>query len=47
MKNNLININKTLTTDKDGKVIMGDSTKTYAGVREVPIPAYIRPYIIE
>lgn len=47
LKHNLININKTLTTDKDGKVIMGDSTKTYAGVREVPIPAYIRPYVIE
>lgn len=47
LKHNLININKTLTTDKDGKVIMGESTKTYAGIREVPIPAYIRPYIIE
>lgn len=47
LKHNLININKTLTTDKDGKVIMGDSTKTYAGIREVPIPAYIRTYIIE
>lgn len=47
LKHNLININKTLTTDKDGKVIMGDSTKTYAGVREVPIPAYIKPYVIE
>lgn len=47
LKRNLINVNKTLTTDKDEKVIMGDTTKTYAGIREVPIPKFIRSSIIE
>ncbi len=43
---NLISVNKTLSTDKNHKVIMGNSTKTYAGIREVPIPAFIRNEII-
>jgi integrase len=47
LKWNLLKVNKTLTTDKNGKVIMGDTTKTYAGIREVPIPEYIRGSIIE
>ena len=47
LKRNLINVNKTLTTDKDEKVIMGDTTKTYSGVRQVPIPKFIRNSIIE
>ncbi len=47
LRKNLINVNKTLTTDKDEKVIMGDTTKTYAGLRQVPIPKFIRDSIIE
>ena len=43
---NLITVNKTLTTDKNHKVIMGNSTKTYSGIREVPIPSFIREEII-
>ena len=35
---NIITISKTLTTDKDRKIIMGDTTKTYAGQRQIPIP---------
>ena len=35
---NVINISKTLTTDKERKIIMGDTTKTYAGQRQIPIP---------
>lgn len=46
LQKNLITVNKTLTTDKDHKVIMGNTTKTYAGIREVPIPAFIREEII-
>ncbi len=46
LQKNLITVNKTLTTDKDHKVIMGNSTKTYAGIREVPIPTFIREEII-
>lgn len=47
LKRNLINVNKTLTTDKYGKTIMGNTTKTYAGIREIPIPQFIRNSIIE
>lgn len=47
LKHNMINVDKTLTTDSNGKVVMGDTTKTYAGVREVPIPTFIRNSIIE
>lgn len=43
---NLITVNKTLTLDKDKNVVMGDTTKTYAGLREVPIPTFIRNEII-
>lgn len=43
---NMITVNKTLTTDKNHKVIMGNSTKTYAGNREVPIPEFIKNEII-
>ena len=41
LQKNLITVNKTLTTDKDHKVIMGNTTKTYAGIREVPIPVFM------
>lgn len=43
---NLISVNKTLTLDKDKKVVMGDTTKTYSGIREVPIPSFIKNEII-
>lgn len=43
----LLYVNKTLTTDKDGYVIMGNTTKTYAGVREIPIPEFIKGSLIE
>ena len=35
--NNLINVKRTLTKDKNDKVILGESTKTYAGTRTIPI----------
>lgn len=38
LQKNIITISKTLTTDKDRKIIMGDTTKTYAGQRQIPIP---------
>lgn len=47
LKRNTIRVNKTLTTDKDGYVVMGDTTKTYAGIREIPIPEFLRISIIE
>lgn len=47
LQKNMITINKTLTTDRNNKVIMGKSPKTYAGIREIPIPLHIRASIIE
>ncbi len=35
-KNHLIKIYKTLTIDKNNKIICGKTTKTYAGTREIP-----------
>lgn len=47
LKNNILNVNRTLTEDKDEKLILGDSTKTYSGIRQVPIPAFVKNNIIE
>lgn len=47
LKRNIVKVNKTLTKDKNERVIMGDSTKTYAGIREIPIPEFIKNSIIE
>lgn len=46
LQRNLIKIDKTLTTDVNHKVVMGKSTKTDAGIREVPIPEFIKNEII-
>ena len=47
LSKNLLRVNKTLTTDKNGKTVMGDTTKTYAGIREIPIPLFMRESLIE
>jgi integrase len=44
---NLIYVNRTITKDGDGKIIMGNTPKTQAGIREVPIPKNIRNEVIE
>lgn len=47
LQRNIISINKTLTTDIDNQVCIGTTTKTYAGQRELPIPDFMRDFIIE
>ena len=42
-----MNIHRTLTTDENNAIIMGNKTKTYAGKRVIPIPDFIYPHIIE
>ena len=42
-----VNIHRTLTTDENGAIIMGTSTKTYAGKRILPIPDFLFPFFIE
>ena len=47
LKHNLLRVDKTLTTDKNEKVIIGETTKTYAGIRDLPIPPFMKTFIIE
>lgn len=46
LKNNLIRINKTLTKDINGKIKLGETTKTYSGTREIPITDFIKAIFI-
>ena len=41
LQKNIIHVNKTLTRNMEQKVKMGDKTKTFTGVRDVPIPDII------
>ncbi len=43
----LLFVNKTTTIGKNGETIIGDSTKTYAGRRSVPIPNFMIPIFKE
>lgn len=43
---NLISVNKTLSTDKNNKIIMKYMPKTSSGIREIPIPKFIRNEVI-
>ncbi len=47
LQKNIMSVNKTVTADRNGKAIMGERTKTYAGMRDLPIPKVIRDSIIE
>ena len=47
LKHKRLNVHRTLTTDENGAIIMGNSTKTYAGKRIIPIPDFLYSYIIE
>lgn len=40
--NNVIHVNKTMTKDAKGCTVLGDSTKTNAGERDIPINANIK-----
>lgn len=43
LKRKIISINKTITKSIDDKTILGDTTKTYAGTREIPILDILLP----
>ena len=42
-KNNVIHVNRTLTRGNKDTYIIGETTKTYAGIREVPILEVLKP----
>jgi integrase len=43
--NKKININKTLTKDENDKIILGKTTKTYVGTREIPFLSILVPIL--
>lgn len=45
-KNNIIHVRRTLTRDRIDKVKVGDTTKTYAGVRDIPLPKDIKNILL-
>lgn len=45
--NKLINIDNTLTKNKTGKVIVGETTKTYESTRKIPITIILEPILKE
>lgn len=47
LKNMKLRIRRTLTTDGNDNVIMGETTKTEAGKRVLTIPKYLYPHIVE
>lgn len=47
LENNIIHVNKTLTINKDNKHIIGKSTKTYAGTRDIPITKLIKNIFVK
>lgn len=47
LKNKRLYVKRTLTKDEKGNTIMGDTTKTYAGKRTMPIPDYLMDTIKE
>ena len=41
LEKQMLNLNKTLTLNIDNELVIGDSTKTYAGKRKIPIPNFL------
>lgn len=46
LNNNVIHIRRTLTRNKEDKIILGNSTKTYCGNRDIPITSLVK-HILE
>ena len=44
-KKNIIHINNTLTRDKNSKTILGNTTKTYTSLRDIPITSLYKKYL--
>lgn len=43
---NIIKVNRTLTKDENDSPIVGKTTKTYAGLREIPILGVLKPVLL-
>lgn len=47
LNNDYLYVRRTLTEDKDGKIIMKEKTKTFSGKRDLKIPTFLKSFIIE
>ena len=47
LQKKILYVTNTLTLNRQKKVVMGDTTKTYSGKREVPIPNFMIPHLVE
>lgn len=47
LKTKMLYVRRTLTIDEDKHLSMGKKTKTYSGKRNLPIPDFLIPYILE
>ena len=47
LRDNKIIVRRTLTKDEKGRVMMGQTTKTYAGKRILPLPEFLVDTIVE
>ncbi len=47
LKNRKMRVRRTLTTDENNAIIMGETTKTESGKRVLSVPDYLYPHIIE
>lgn len=44
-RQNVVHVRKTISMDMKGRGFLGDGTKTYAGVRDIPISRTLRPVL--
>ena len=44
---NLIVVKHIMSVDKRERVVMKDTPKSFDGMRELPIPEFLKPYIVE
>ena len=47
INNNIVHVHSTISRGVDSRPFVKDTTKTYAGLRDVPISKKLKPYLIE
>lgn len=47
LAHNLITVEHTISVDAKEKTILKETPKSFNGMREIPMPSYLKPYIIE
>lgn len=47
LKNSVVHIRRTVTEDKQGNLILKEKTKTFSGKRDIHIPQFLIPFVLE